>query len=338
MSERDDDVHVRLARIRDRRTGKPKPFVHQVLRAANKAGSGEVRGRPLAASGRSGFGRGRTAFSRSRLFSPQRRVIVKARIVRGGSRGARSAPLTAHLSYLKRDGVTRDGARGRMFTGGDDADDRAFAERCGEDRHHFRFIISPEDAGEMSDLRAFTRDLVTQMEADLGTRLDWIAIDHWNTDNPHVHLLLPGVADDGRDLVIARDYISRGLRSRAEDLVSLELGPKPEQEIRSALERDVAAERWTKLDTAITLEPYETGITDRRPAEAGAGDPQIRRPMVGRLQRLERMGLASPAGPSRWTLSSDAEPVLRYLAVRGDIIKTIHNALAGRGLERAPGD
>jgi hypothetical protein len=100
MSERDDDVHVRLGRIRDRRTGKPKPFVHQVLRAANKAGSGEVSGRRLAASGRSGFGRGRTAFSRSRLFSPQRRVIVKARIVRGGSRGARSAPLTAHLSYL----------------------------------------------------------------------------------------------------------------------------------------------------------------------------------------------------------------------------------------------
>jgi type IV secretory pathway VirD2 relaxase len=339
MSERDDDVHVRLGRIRDRRTGKPRPFVHQVLRAANKAGSGEVSGRRLAGSGRSGFGRGRTAFSRSRLFSPQRRVVVKARIVRGGSRGARSAPLTEHLSYLKRDGVTLDGARGRMFdAGGDDADDRAFAERCGEDRHHFRFIISPEDAGEMSDLRAFTRDLATQMEADLGTRLDWIAIDHWNTDNPHVHLLVRGVADDGRDLVIARDYISRGLRSRAEDLVSLELGPKPEQEIRSALERDVGAERWTKLDTAITLEADETGIIDLRPAEAGAGDPQIRRLMVGRLQRLERMGLASPAGPSRWTLRADAEPVLRDLAVRGDIIKTMHNALAGRGLERPPGD
>jgi type IV secretory pathway VirD2 relaxase len=324
MSERDDDVHVRLGRIRDRRTGKPKPFVHQVLRAAKKAGSGEVGGRRLAGSGRSGFGRGRSAFSRSRLFSPQRRVIVKARIVRGGSRGARSAPLTAHLSYLKRDGVTLDGARGRMFdAGGDDADDRAFAERCGEDRHHFRFIISPDDAGEMSDLRAFTRDLATQMEADLGTRLDWIAIDHWNTDNPHVHLLVRGVADDGRDLVIARDYISCGLRSRAEDLVSLELGPKPEQDIRSALERDVDAERWTKLDTAIRLEADETGIIDLRPVEAGAGDPQIRRLMVGRLQRLERMGLASPVGPSRWTLSSDAEPILRDLAVRGDIIKTM---------------
>jgi len=339
MSERDEDVHVRVGRIRDRGVGKPKPFVHQVLRAAKKAGSEEVGGRRLSGSGRSGFGRGRTAFSRSRLFSPQRRVVVKARIVRGGSHGARSGPLTAHLSYLKRDGITRDGTRGRMFDAtGDDADGKAFAERCEEDRHHFRFIISPEDAGEMSDLRAFTRDLAIRMESDLGTRLDWIAIDHWNTDNPHVHLLARGVADDGCDLVVARDYISRGLRSRAEDLVSLELGPKPEQEIRSALARDVEAERWTKLDATIRLEADETRIIDVRPADAGAGDPQIRRLMVGRLQRLERMGLASRASPGRWTLSPDAEPILRDLAVRGDIIKTMHNALAGRGLERPPGD
>jgi len=339
MSEHDDDVHVRPGRIRDRRVSKPKPFVHQVLRAAKKAGNGEVGRRRLTGGGRSVFGRGRTAFSRSRLFSPQRRVIVKARIVRGGSRGVRSAPLTAHLSYLKRDGVTRDGTRGRMFDAtGDDADGKAFAERCGDDRHHFRFIISPEDAGEMTDLRAFSRDLTTQMENDLGTRLDWIAIDHWNTDNPHVHLLVRGIADDGGDLVIARDYISRGLRSRAEDLVSLELGPKPEQEIRSALERDVEAERWTKLDATIRLEADETGIVDLRPAETEAGDLQIRRLMVGRVQRLERMGLASPVGRGRWTLSPDAEPVLRDLAVRGDIIKTMHNALAGRGLERPPGD
>jgi type IV secretory pathway VirD2 relaxase len=80
------------------------------------------------------------------------------------------------------------------------------------------------------------------MESDLGTRLDWVGIAHWNTDNPHVHLVVRGVADDGSDLVISRDYISHGLRSRAEDLVSAELGPRPEQEICSALEREVEAE------------------------------------------------------------------------------------------------
>jgi type IV secretory pathway VirD2 relaxase len=97
----------------------------------------------------------------------------------------------------------------------DDADLRAFAERGRDDRHHFRFIVSPEDAAEMEDLRAFTRDLVKQMERDLGTRLDWVALDHWNTDNPHIHLIVRGADDRGDTLVIHRDYISHGMRERA---------------------------------------------------------------------------------------------------------------------------
>jgi type IV secretory pathway VirD2 relaxase len=339
MSEKDDDFGVRPGRIRHRGGGKPKRFVHQVLRAANKAGRGEVGAHRLGGSGRSAFGRGRAAFGRSNLLRQQRRVVIKARIVRSSSRNARSAPLTAHLAYLKRDGVTRDGAGGRMFDAtGEDTNDRSFAERCHGDRHHFRFIISPEDAGEMSDLRAFTRDLMAQMETDLGTRLDWIAIDHWNTDNPHIHLLVRGIAEDGSDLVIAREYISRGLRSRAENLVSIELGPKPEQAIRSALELEVDAERWTRLDAAIRLEADETGVIDLRPQQAGAGDPHIRRLMAGRLQRLERTGLAFPAGSSQWTIRSDAEALLRELGTRGDIIKTMHTALASRHLERSTGD
>ena len=41
----------------------------------------------------------------------------------------------------------------------EDADAKVFAERCEDDRHHFRFTVSPEDAAEMADLRAFTREL-----------------------------------------------------------------------------------------------------------------------------------------------------------------------------------
>src|SRR5690606_15944921 len=82
-------------------------------------------------------------------------------------------------------------------------------------RHHFRFIVSPDDTLEMSDLKSFTRDLVGQMEKDLGTRLDWVAVDHWNTEHPHVHLIVRGVRDDGQDLVISRDYLKEGMRDRA---------------------------------------------------------------------------------------------------------------------------
>jgi hypothetical protein len=52
--------------------------------------------------------RGR-AFDRSRLFGSERRVVVKARIVRHQSSAFRLAPLSANASYLERAGVTRDG-------------------------------------------------------------------------------------------------------------------------------------------------------------------------------------------------------------------------------------
>ena len=214
----------------------------------------------------------------------------------------------------------------------------AFADRTEDDRHHFRFIVSPEDAAEMTDLRAFTRDLARQMEADLGTRLDWIAVDHWNTDNPHVHLLVRGVDETGQDLVISRDYISRGLRSRAEELVSIELGPKPEHEIRSALERDVGAERWTRLDTEIRMAADETGAIDLRPAQPGAADPEIRRLMIGRLQHLEAMGLADARRPRRVDGRARSRTSLRDLGMRGDIIKTMHRAFTERGFDRGIGD
>ena len=342
MSDSGEDFRVRPGRIRSKSGGKPKSFINQVLRAAKKAGHNSSHsggGKRPSGLGRSTFGRGRIAFSRNRLFSSSRRVVVKARIARHQGRAFRSAPMPAHLSYLKREGVTRDGEKARMFDADTDrADDLAFADRGQDDRHHFRFIVSPEDAGEMTDLKAFTRDLVRQMEADLGTGLDWVAVDHWNTGNPHVHLLVRGVDQSGKDLVISRDYISHGLRSRAEELVSIELGHKPERDVRSALERDVDAERWTRLDVEIRIAADETGYIDLRPMSPGAGDADSRRLMIGRLQKLERMGLAAPAGPGEWMVGLEAERSLRDLGLRGDIIKTMHRAFTEQGHDRGIGD
>jgi len=341
MATKDDDFRVRPGRIRHGGGARAKSFISQVLKAARTAGpvaSYYAGGRCAPGLGRSSFGRGQNRFGRSRLFSPARRVVVKTRIVR--HRGTfRSAPLSVHLSYLKREGVTRDGEKARMFdAGSDQADETAFADRCKDDRHHFRFIISPEDACEMADLKAFTRDLASQMERDLGTGLDWIALDHWNTDNPHVHLLVRGTDETGADLVIARDYISKGLRSRAEELVSIELGPKPEHDVRQALEREVGADRWTRLDVEIRFAADETGYIDLRPAGTGPGDSELRRLMIGRLQKLERMGLAASAGPGEWMVWLEAERKLRDLGMRTDIIKTMHRAFTERGQDRGVSD
>jgi hypothetical protein len=60
------------------------------------------------------------------------------------------------------------------------AHERDFAERCHGDRHHFRFIVSPDDAADMTNLKAFTRELLIDMEHGLGTKLDWVAVEHYN--------------------------------------------------------------------------------------------------------------------------------------------------------------
>ncbi len=340
MSQGDSDIRVRPGRIRKGRSPRTKSFVNQVLRAAQKAGhvGAPTSGKRGTNYGRSTFGRGRGGFSRSRLFSSSRRVVIKARIVRHQGRAFRSAPMSAHLAYLKRDGVSRDGEQGVLFDADTDrADGLVFADRCQDDRHHFRFIVSPEDAGEMTDLKAFTRDVANQMQADLGTRLDWVAVDHWNTDNPHVHLLVRGVDETGADLVISRDYISRGLRSRAEDLVAIELGPKPELEIRNALEKDISADRWTRLDFEIRRHVDDVGLIDLR-REAQRAVSETRRLMIGRLQHLEKMGLATATGPGEWMVGLEAERHLRDLSIRGDIIKSMHRAFTERGQDRGVAD
>jgi type IV secretory pathway VirD2 relaxase len=257
-----------------------------------------------------------------------------SRVVRHRGKQFRAAPLAKHVTYLKREGVTRDGTDARMFDAqSEDADSRSFAERCEEDRHHFRFTVSPEDAARMSDLRAFTRELMAEAEGDLGTKLDWVAVDHWNTDNPHVHVLVRGRADDGKDLVISRDYISRGLRSRAADRVTLELGRRSEREISSALEKEVEAERWTGLDRALRAAADEGGgVADLGPGSPDE-DPELRRLMVGRTAKLERLGLADQVSPGCWTLKPGLEQTLRDLSIRGDTIKTMYRVMSAAGRE-----
>ncbi|KAK0339591.1 hypothetical protein LTR94_033896, partial [Friedmanniomyces endolithicus] len=130
-------------------------------------------------------------------------------------------------------------------------DGQQFLARSEGDRHQFRFIVAPEDGAQYDDLAPLVRRLMTRMEGDLGTRLDWIAVDHFNTGHPHSHILLRGVDDEGKDLVIARDYISQGLRERAAELVDLDLGPRSDREIRASRRAEISQARWTSIDRTL---------------------------------------------------------------------------------------
>ncbi|HVD72025.1 MAG TPA: DUF3363 domain-containing protein [Xanthobacteraceae bacterium] len=330
----EDDFRIRPGRIRSRQIQHAKPFVAQALAAAQKAGGHVSRQGRIGAPRASRFGRGRVASVQANrlLTSRSRLATIKTRIVR---HSARRATLGPHLNYLQREGVTRDGEKARMFgPEADKADVKEFTERCEDDRHHFRFIVSPEDASEMADLKGFARDLMSQVEKDLGTKLDWVGVDHWNTDNPHVHIILRGCADDAKDLVIARDYISEGMRARAQDLVTQELGPRTDRDIRRSLDSQIEAERWTRLDRQLVRDASRQGVIDLAPRPDRQPDDYLPQ-KVGRLRKLESLGVAHQLGPGQWVVTGEAETRLRALGERGDVIKRIHRALTERGIEHA---
>jgi type IV secretory pathway VirD2 relaxase len=266
---------------------------------------------------------------------------VKLNPQRGAARGRQfvsAKAVDAHLRYLQRDGVTKDGEKGQVYSASQDVEDgAAFVERGREDRHQFRFIVSSEEGVELSDHRATTRDLMKQMEADLGTRLDWIAVDHHNTGHPHTHIIVRGVTDDAKTLNIAGDYIAHGIRERASEVVTRELGRQTEQEVSRGLEREVDADRFTRLDRMLLAEQRSrTEFADLRPdRDMLESLRQNRALLIRRARKLGRMGLATEVEPGQWTVLPGAEPVLRDLGERGDIIKTMHRALDREGLAHA---
>ncbi|WP_134300641.1 relaxase/mobilization nuclease domain-containing protein [Pseudomonas aeruginosa] len=343
---RDDDFRVRPTAPKNRGKGQSQSFVSKVLKQAGKASSGKSAVRRPGAAGTgqrpgSRLGRGHTAarFAGAKLTPMSRRVTIKTLLV--NQRNASPQSLAKHLRYIERDGAGRDGEPGRAYgPQADEADLDAFKERCQDDRHHFRFIVSPEDGAELDDLRTYTRHLVNRMEADLGTRLDWVAVDHWNTDNPHTHLILRGRDDTGKDLIIAGDYIAHGFRHRAAELATEWLGPRTELEIQQTLQREVDQERWTSLDRTLQREAGE----DVRVQIERFNEPRLQRQrllLIGRLQRLQRLGLADETQPSTWAVHADAEKTLRALGERGDIIRTMQRAMSGQPRELAvfePGD
>lgn len=360
---RDDDTRFepRLGHPRgrgERLPRRPPSFAQQVMRAVARAG-GDPRRIGKSAAGRTGakaragrfnaHGRGArlaATFPRESGWSrPEggmrfraRRVVVKARVVK--MRGSGSKAAYAHLRYLQREGVTLDGERGRLYSASlDDADGSKFLDRGRDDRHQFRLIVAPEDGAELGDLRDFTRGLMAQMERDLETRLDWVAVDHHNTGHPHTHVVIRGVTGDGKTLNIAGDYIAHGIQYRASEIATLELGLQSEWEVQQQLGREVDQDRFTRLDRTILQAVNDEGIVDLRIDEMQSHlGRSYRTLLIGRLKKLERMGLAREEEPTRWSLSSGTEKTLREMGERGDIIKTMHRALTERGLARGAGD
>lgn len=321
----EDEFTPNLGKMRARGKGKARKYLGAVVGVAARAGIKTGAGKRRYDGSRIGRGAsmGRILSSRDRLAGfRSRRVMVKMSYTRLGGAGLPAARV--HLRYLEREGVTRDGGPGELYSANEDAADRgAFLERSTGDARQFRFIVSAEDGDQYSDLKPFIRRLMLQMEEDLGTKLDWVAVDHYDTGHPHTHIVLRGVNDRGENLLIGREYVSHGIRQRAIDLVNIDLGPRTTLEIEERLRHDIGAERLTAIDRRMVRDMDEWRIVT-----TAIADPFQQSLRVGRLRKLAEMGLAEELAAGHWRLAEDLAGTLRRIGERGDIIRTMQREMA----------
>ncbi len=251
-----------------------------------------------------------------------RRVVVKAHVVRMSPSGAKAAAL--HLRYIERAGVEKDGSKGVLYTADGPARAETFEQPRAGEKHQFRLIVSPEDGSEL-DLTAYVRRLMATVERDLGRRIEWAAVNHYDTGHPHAHVVVRGVDRDGQELRLDRAYISRGLRWRAQELATDELGPRREVDVRRAHAREVAQDRFTALDRELERRAKDNRF-EVRSGRSGLIDESM---LVGRLEHLEGHRLAERLSPTSWKLSEGWQDHLREVGSRGDILAQIHAAVAG---------
>jgi len=247
-----------------------------------------------------------------------RRVTVKASFVKNTPK----LPWSKHGFYLM-----RESAKKRAFDAVSEEVD--LASKLGQwqeggDRHMFRIILSPEDADRL-DLEAYTREYVRRLEKGLGTELEWAAVEHDNTDHPHVHIVLRGKDDRGQDLVLSKDTIRTGLRTVAQDLATQELGPRSPEEILASREKTLENAYMTEVDRGLLFraKPGPGGARILTlPKKSGTGDPgeKIRQDRE-RLEVLKRFGLAREIRGDTWQLADNAEEVLKSMGLMRDIAK-----------------
>lgn len=354
LREIEDELNIRLDGSR------PKQM------AGSSRSSWEVRGKPggvhgqlyrLGRRGPGGHG------SSGDPGSPgQQRVVVKASYTVHQSKGRAAgnsgrSVLRAHTTYLSRDSASLDGEPGRFYDRENEQisakDAFQIVQAWENDRHHFRFIVSPEYAdqiehhpgssGQPGGLTGYVRELVAQMEKDLGITsggLEWLAINHYNTDDLHTHLLVRGKTfrgrvnfrEEGKDLVIPREYIRSGMRQTAQVIATRWLGERTAEQVNAAHQQEVQAERFTSLDGVIEyhLDRSADPPQLRLRGEGALADDALRRRVASRLQHLEGMGLAARDRHGRWAVDAELKPKLQSLAFRSDIIKNLYARLGPR--------
>ncbi len=314
--------------------------------------------------------RGRLAVT----FDSRQRAVVKIRYYTHASGGR--AALKQHARYLARDSAARAQQpscdvpnetsgrdnladqiakerqpvrqSNRSFYDGDG--DSVSATRLVElwaktDKRHFRIVLSAELGGGFRDPRAFTRDVMARAEVSLATKLQWFAVDHFDTDNAHSHIVLRGVRDDGRDLLIPRDFIQHGFRNAARDAATERLGERTRDDGRRALQREALTHAPTRLDALIAAQLDDNGRIRIATLTAPNGSVEMTDALKTRARELRNLGLAQKERRNLLRFEVGWRDTLKLMADHLDSRRTllqtrlrqVERTLAGLS-QSAPGD
>lgn len=270
----------------------------------------------------------------------RQQAVVKLHYYSHGGGGG--GGLVSHVAYVAREGaareedrlaaaerhadyLTRDGERGRnLFYAADQEgiDGRSVtAEWAGADKRHFRIVLSAEEGGALRDLPSYTREVMARAEGALGKPLAWIAIDHWDTDNPHTHILLRGRDRLGRDLIFPKDFVRHGLRGIARDVATERLGERAPEQARAALQREIRRHAPTRLDRMLADQLPQDGVVAVAKLQAPNRDPELTKALKARAQELERLGLAKPVRRHVLAFSPDWQARLKAMELHLDVAK-----------------
>jgi len=231
-------------------------------------------------------------------------------------------------SYLARKGAQKEHEKGVGF---DEIDDEINIAKKLEkwqlegDERLYKIIVSPERGADV-DLKKHTRELMQTVEKDLGTKLEYVAIDHYNTLHPHVHLVIRGKREDGTELKIGKEYFTSGFRTRSQEILTRELGLRTELDIMENRRKMVFAKHITDLDRMIDKVINNELKNDNiyHLDWCTKNDKLYQKNLIvkQRLEYLEELGVASKLNTAAWYVNPKFIDHLRYLQEQDDIIKS----------------
>lgn len=264
----------------------------------------------------------------------RQRVVVVVSYKGHGSGGGAVGRLVAHGKYLERDGAGPGGEKGQFYDRGEDKVDAypRLSEWGEDDPRHFRLMLAPESGARIEDLKDFTRATMARMERDLGMPLQWVAVNHHNTDNPHVHVILRGRTSHGREVILPRAYVGRGLRHAARDVATEMLGKRGREDERLALERETRGLGRNRLDQLLEAE-ITPGQAVRIQAIGRRHDPVLRAAMRERVRRLSLSGLTREEGRGRFVFAHDWVERLTERGQSVPITSRLARSIEGRRIQ-----